>query len=275
MTEFAFANRPAPLQIEADVLSAGGGMAACWAGIPAARSGAKVVLVDKGYVGTSGVTATAGPGHWWVAPEGDARKQAVDKRMGIAYGLADPNWMGRIIDTTWRVLPTLSKYYRFNVNDKGETVYNALRGPEYLRALRSAAQDAGVTILDQSPVLELLLHDDGSVAGVNGVRRQEHRTYTARAGAVILATGAPVSSVGYSEAAPAPVMATSWRSKRAPSFQAWSFRTNTRSPRAGARPAPSSTRTRGTSTRRARSWMFCPRTTSWNARSSAARCTHY
>ena len=97
--------------------------------------------------------------------------------------------MERIIDTTWRVLPTLSSYYRFNIKDDGETAYNALRGPEYLRALRHAALDAGVTILDQSPVLELLLHDDGSVAGANGVRRQEHRAYTARAGAVILATG--------------------------------------------------------------------------------------
>ena len=49
-----------PLQIEADVLIAGGGMAACWAGISAARSGAKVVLVDKGYVGTSGVISNLG-----------------------------------------------------------------------------------------------------------------------------------------------------------------------------------------------------------------------
>jgi hypothetical protein len=37
--------------------------------VAAAREGADVVLVDKGYCGTSGVTATAGPGHWWVPPE--------------------------------------------------------------------------------------------------------------------------------------------------------------------------------------------------------------
>src|SRR6185369_842754 len=53
---------PERLQIETDVLIIGGGMAACWAGISAARTGAKVVLLDKGYVGTSGVTATAGRG---------------------------------------------------------------------------------------------------------------------------------------------------------------------------------------------------------------------
>jgi succinate dehydrogenase/fumarate reductase flavoprotein subunit len=189
MSEDCTAGGLAPLRIETDVLIVGGGMAACWAGISAARAGAKVVLVDKGYVGTSGVTATAGPGHWWVSPEGNARSEAIKKRMAIGYGLADAGWMERIIDTTWRILPTLSSYYRFNIKDDGEIAYNALRGPEYLRALRNAAVDAGVTILDQSPVLELLLHDDGSVAGASGVRRQEHRAYTARAGAVILATG--------------------------------------------------------------------------------------
>jgi succinate dehydrogenase/fumarate reductase flavoprotein subunit len=177
------------LPIEADVLVVGGGMAACWAAISAARSGAHVVLVDKGYVGTSGVTATGGPGHWWVTPEGTARADAIEKHWLAGCGLADRTWMERIIDTTWRTLPTLSPYYRFDKNDQGKTVYNALRGPEYLRALRRAAVDAGVTIFDQSPVLELLLHADGSVAGANGVRRQIHQPYVARAGAVILATG--------------------------------------------------------------------------------------
>jgi succinate dehydrogenase/fumarate reductase flavoprotein subunit len=189
MAETSRARALEPLQIEADVLVVGGGMAACWAAISAAKAGAHVVLVDKGYVGTSGVTATGGPGHWWVAPEGTARAEAIEKHWIAGCGLADRGWMNRIIDTTWRTLPTLSPFYRFDVNDEGKTVFNALRGPEYLRALRHAALDAGVTILDQSPVLELLLHDDGSVAGANGVRRQIHQPYTARAGAVILATG--------------------------------------------------------------------------------------
>src|SRR5450755_3897718 len=164
MTGLIRTSGPEPLQIEADVLVVGGGMAACWAAISAARAGARVVLVDKGYVGTSGVTATGGPGHWWVSPEGTARAEAIEKHWVAGRGLADRGWMELIIDTTWRTLPTLSRFYRFDVNDEGKTVYNALRGPEYLRALRLAAQDAGVTILDHSPVLELLLHEDGSVA---------------------------------------------------------------------------------------------------------------
>ena len=46
-----------PIALEADVLVIGGGMAAAWAAISAAREGAAVLLVDKGFVGTSGVTA--------------------------------------------------------------------------------------------------------------------------------------------------------------------------------------------------------------------------
>ena len=83
------------LQLEADVLIIGGGMAAGWAAIGAARSGADVILVDKGYVGTSGVTATGGPGHWWVPPDPQLRSEAVARRMVTAYGLADPDWMAR------------------------------------------------------------------------------------------------------------------------------------------------------------------------------------
>src|ERR1700678_3287542 len=64
-----------------DVLVIGGGLAGGWAAIAAARAGASVILADKGYFGTSGVTAAAGPGHWWVPPDPpDARRDAVAQR---------------------------------------------------------------------------------------------------------------------------------------------------------------------------------------------------
>ena len=49
-----------PLSITTDVLVVGGGMAGAWAASAAAEAGAKVILVDKGCCGTSGVTAGAG-----------------------------------------------------------------------------------------------------------------------------------------------------------------------------------------------------------------------
>jgi succinate dehydrogenase/fumarate reductase flavoprotein subunit len=177
------------LTLETDVLIIGGGMAAGWAAISAARSGADVVLVDKGYVGSSGVTATGGPGHWWVPPDPKLRRETVERRMATAYGLADPDWMARIIETTWDVLPSLAKYYDFPTTNDGKTHYQGLRGPEYVRALRLQALDAGVRIFDQCPALELLLHADGAAAGAQGVQRLTGEPWRIRAGSVIMATG--------------------------------------------------------------------------------------
>lgn len=172
---------------ETDVLVIGGGMAAAWAAISAAREGAAVTLVDKGFVGTSGVTATAGPGHWWVPPE--HRETAIEKRYPSSYGLAEKAWMERVMDFTWRLLPQLAPYYAFAPSGDGQTYYPGVRGPEYLRALRAFALASGVRILDHHPALELLVHQDGSVAGAAGYARLERRAWSIRAGAVILATG--------------------------------------------------------------------------------------
>lgn len=173
--------------LQADVLVIGGGLAGCWAALGAAREGAVVLLVDKGFVGTSGVTAAAGPGHWWVPPA--ARDDVVRKRADAGQGLAEERWMHRILDMTWRNLPTLAPDYKFGTNDRGEVQYRALRGPEYLRALRLRVLAAGVTILDHHPALELLRQDDGAVAGARGLRMQQGGAWTVRAGAVVLATG--------------------------------------------------------------------------------------
>jgi succinate dehydrogenase/fumarate reductase flavoprotein subunit len=173
----------------ADVLVIGGGLAGTWAAITAAREGASVVLAEKGYCGTSGVAATAGPGHWWVPPDPALREAAVSRRAEAGLGLADPHWMHRILETTWTTLPTLAGHYQFPVDDRGVVQYRGLRGPEYLRALRRLTEAAGVSILDHAPALELLLHGDGSAAGARLWRRQARSALTIRAGAVVLATG--------------------------------------------------------------------------------------
>ncbi|MBV9510162.1 MAG: FAD-binding protein [Caulobacteraceae bacterium] len=177
------------IRFETDVLVVGGGMAACWAAISAAQAGAEVVLADKGFVGTSGVTATGGPNHWWVPPAPGAREAAIENRWRTSFGLADRAWMARIIDTTWRILPQLAGYYPFGSDGAGGTFYPGLRGPEYLRALRRFATDLGVRILDHHPALELLQHADGSIAGIAGYARIDRRPWVARAGSVVMATG--------------------------------------------------------------------------------------
>lgn len=176
-----------PLRIDADVLVIGGGLAATWAAAGSAGAGASVVLVDKGFCGTSGVTAAAGPGHWWVAP--DKREEAIEKQLERARGLGDPAWMARVLELTWTSLPGLDRYYGFPRDETGAPRYRSMRGPEYLKAMRRVIADLGVRILDHSPALELLLRRDGSAGGAAGVQPQAGRAWTARVGAVVLATG--------------------------------------------------------------------------------------
>lgn len=168
-----------------DVLVIGGGMAGAWAAIGACRAGAAVTLVEKGWCGTSGVTATAGPGHWWVPPE--ARAEAIARRRARAGGLDDPDWMERIIATTWENLPTLADVHDFPRDEDGQPRYRAMRGPEYMRALRRRLEMLGVTLIDHAPAAELLRHADGSIGGARGRRHGED--WEVNAGAVVIATG--------------------------------------------------------------------------------------
>ncbi|MFN6486958.1 MULTISPECIES: FAD-binding protein [unclassified Nostoc] len=175
------------LQLNADVLVIGGGPAAAWAAWSAASQGVKVIIVDKGFLGTSGAAAASGNGI--MAPSPENWEKVVSERYRIAKDLANLRWIERVVEKTWLSLPLLEDWgYRFP-KENGESVRQSYYGPEYMRVMRKNLLRSGVQILDQSPALELLVAEDGSVVGARGVQRQHHRFYTVRAGAVVLANG--------------------------------------------------------------------------------------
>lgn len=177
-------------ELDTDVLVIGGGLAGNWAAAAARRAGASVILADKGYCGTSGVTATAGPGHWWIPPDPPVlRENAIAARRKSGFGLNDPRWMARALATTWESLQTLDGLYTFSRDDQGIKQYRALRGPEYMRALRTQTDNLGTVILDHCPALELLHGVDGTIVGAQGICRQAGGAWRVNAGAVVLATG--------------------------------------------------------------------------------------
>jgi len=88
------------LVLDADVLVIGGGPAGSWAAWSAAKRGADVILVDKGYCGSSGATAPSGTGVWIIPPNQDDREKAKAQREALGGYLSDHDWMDRVLDRT-------------------------------------------------------------------------------------------------------------------------------------------------------------------------------
>lgn len=179
------------LNLEADVLVIGGGPSATWAAWNAAAQGAKVILVDKGYCGTSGATAPSGTGVWYVPPDPQQREEAMASREALGGFLSERSWMERVLDQTYTNLNKLSDWgYPFPVDDEGRPHRRSLQqAHDYMRLMRKKITRAGVKILDHSPALELLVDAAGAVAGARGICRQTGERWQIKSGAVVIATG--------------------------------------------------------------------------------------
>ncbi|HEY9662881.1 MAG TPA: FAD-binding protein, partial [Allocoleopsis sp.] len=179
------------LRLETDVLVIGGGPAGTWAAYQAAAQGSQVVLVDKGYCGTSGATAASGTSVWYVPPDPEKREAAMASREALGGFLSERDWMERVLDRAMTNLYQLGKWgYPFPPDTQGKPYYRSLQqGAEYMRLMRKRIKKAGVQILDHSPALELLVDANGAVAGASGIQRQTGERWTIRSGAVIIATG--------------------------------------------------------------------------------------
>jgi len=177
-------------KLEADVLVIGGGPAGTWAAWSAAAHGARVVLVDKGYCGTTGCAAASGNGVWYVPPDPEEREAAMASRESLGGFLSDRHWMNRVLDQTYSNINQLAEWgYPFPTDDKGQPYRRSLQGPEYMRLMRRQIKRAGVTILDHSPALQLLVDETGAVAGATGVNRQSEQKWKVRSLATVIATG--------------------------------------------------------------------------------------
>lgn len=175
--------------LTADVLVLGGGPAGAWAAWSAASEGARVVLADKGYVGTSGATAPGGTTLLVIPPIAELRERAVEARLKAGGYLSENAWIHRVLDEVEIRLRLLETWgYPFRKDASGETLRTHLHGPEYMQLMRRAARKAGVRIMDQSPALELLTDEHG-VGGARGINRLTGQAWEVRAHAVVVATG--------------------------------------------------------------------------------------
>ncbi|TXK84666.1 FAD-dependent oxidoreductase [Paenibacillus sp. N3.4] len=176
-------------QFEADVLVIGGGPAGAWSAWSAAKKGAKVILVDKGYLGSSGATAPGGTNLLYLPPDKELREKAVQQRYKESGYLAEPEWIHRVLDQVYESLVLVESWgYPFRRDEDGVPLRDHLQGPEYMKLMRRQVSRAGVKILDQSPALELLVDENG-VGGARGISRLDDTEWEVRANAVVIATG--------------------------------------------------------------------------------------
>ncbi len=155
------------IDLVADVLVIGGGPAGCWAGLAAARAGSRVVLVEKGYVGTSGTQAPSGTGAYYLKPDDPIqRKNMIESRLAIAHGFASLEWIEKVYDQSFINQDLMSRWgYAFPKAEDGARNLAACGAADAVLFLRKQLERHGVTILDHSPVLELLTSDASSRGG--------------------------------------------------------------------------------------------------------------
>ncbi|WP_020620422.1 FAD-dependent oxidoreductase [Paenibacillus daejeonensis] len=180
---------PADETLSADVLVIGGGPAGAWAAWSAASHGARTVLADKGYLGTSGATAPGGTNFLYVEPDDAKRSRMVEERLASGGGLSEGPWIYRLMEQAYLNIHLVEQWgYRFPLDEHGNLYKAHMQGPEYMELMRRVVRKAGVHVLDQHPALELL-SDEHGVGGARGVNRLNGRSWEVRAHAVIIATG--------------------------------------------------------------------------------------
>jgi len=175
--------------LQADVFVAGGGPAGTWAALMAARSGASVVLADKGYCGTSGAAAASNNNVWYVPDQNDYAHH-FEQRYRSGGELSELSWTSSVLEASARQLHLLETLgYPFPRKEDGTPNRATLRGPDYMRFMRQQIRRAGVTILDHAPLLGLVRDErEGRVTGAFGERRDGSR-WQVSANACVIATG--------------------------------------------------------------------------------------
>ncbi|WP_374864663.1 FAD-dependent oxidoreductase [Brucella cytisi] len=173
-----------------DTIIIGGGPAGCWAAWKAREVGASVILIDKGYVGTSGAMAAGNNTIIDTARGTKERDATVAQRLKRGLGLVHRSVVEEVLDQTRSNLDLLAEWgYPFPAYEDGRPYRGMLRGPDFLRFMRQRLIKAGVRILDHHPAEELLLTNDGAVAGVRARSRRSGGLTDLRSGAVIVASG--------------------------------------------------------------------------------------
>ena len=191
--------------IETDVLVVGGGLAALRAALAARGTGVRVLMLGKRMVGRSGSSTMTTGGYAAAVPElnsGDsARLHFIDTIVGGGY-VSDRKLVRALVDDAPARLSELWSYGarfrkrdgQYHLSPSGDHTQARVFVPEHMRGidltipLRQAALEAGVDVLEDHAVLDLLREAD-RVVGAVALGRLKGEVVVVKAGATVLAAG--------------------------------------------------------------------------------------
>jgi succinate dehydrogenase/fumarate reductase flavoprotein subunit len=193
--------------IDTDVLILGSGAAGCGAAIGAKEQGARVLIVDKGKIESSGALG-GGNDHFSAVlntgPEWDTAEALIDAYRG--FGSADkirkawvepmPIILERLEEMGVEFMknPDGSYYRTVGFGQSGPLWINIRNGQFVKRRIARWIREHGVGVLDHVMVTKLLT-DNGKVAGAAGFNILDGTFYILRGKSVVMALGNTVARV--------------------------------------------------------------------------------
>ncbi|MDD2791246.1 MAG: FAD-binding protein [Sulfurimonas sp.] len=171
-------NKISSEELSVDVLVVGSGMAGLFAAIKAHDAGAKVMMVSKGRLGSSGQTPFA---------KGIFSYDAAKEKLSIDEFVAtvSRSALGTNNEAYTR---QLAEYSKARVEEL--RAWGFFDSPLYNAAFSKPMQEREIPLIERVMITNLLQAEDGSVAGAMGFSLDEEKVVTIRAKSVILCTGA-------------------------------------------------------------------------------------
>lgn len=164
--------------VSVDVLVVGSGMAGLFAAVKAHDAGAKVMMVSKGGLGTSGQTPFAkGVFSYDEAKEKLSIEEFVEKVSRSALGSSNKAYTRQLAQHSKARVEELKAWGFFDA-------------PLCHTAFSQPMQEREIALVERVMITNLLQAEDGSVAGAMGFSLDEEKVVTIRAKSVILCTGA-------------------------------------------------------------------------------------
>ena len=195
------------VRLETEVLVVGGGAAGMRAALAAAEAGSRVLLLNKGPVGRSGITLTAAGGMQAPLHPEDNCELFLADTLRCGYEIADKSLAWTLATEAAGEVREMERYgVKFVRDERGELALGRFPGQSQPRnifvkgggvglaaALHAACKQQGnIRILDDffvTGLLQAVPPDARTVAGVMGINLRSGEQTMIRACSVVLATG--------------------------------------------------------------------------------------